>query len=39
MYLNETCNKVHTDKNLSNEFPIQNGLKEEMLYSCANTEV
>jgi hypothetical protein len=28
MCLNETCNKVHTDKNLSDAFPIQSDLKK-----------
>jgi hypothetical protein len=27
MYLNECCVKVHIDKNLSDAFPIQSGLK------------
>jgi hypothetical protein len=28
MYLNETYSKVHIGKNLSNEFPVQNGVKQ-----------
>jgi hypothetical protein len=31
MYLNETYNKVHTGKHLSESFTIQNGLKQEAL--------
>jgi hypothetical protein len=27
--LNKTCSKVHIGKNLSDAFPIQNGLKQE----------
>jgi hypothetical protein len=32
MCLNETYNKVHISKHLSDKFPVQNGLKQEMLY-------
>jgi len=32
MCLNETYSKVHIGKKLSDAFPIQIGLKEEMLY-------
>jgi hypothetical protein len=32
MCLNETYSEVHIVKNLSDNFPIQNGLKEEMFY-------
>lgn len=28
MFLNKTCSKVCIDKNLSDLFPVQNGLKE-----------
>jgi hypothetical protein len=28
MYLNETCSKIHIGKDLSDSFPIQNGLKQ-----------
>jgi len=31
MCLNETCSKVHIGKNLSDAFPIQNGLKGDAL--------
>jgi hypothetical protein len=29
MCLNKTCSRVHTGKHLSDNFPIQNGLKQE----------
>jgi hypothetical protein len=29
MFLNGTCNKVHTGRNLSDTFSIQNGLKQD----------
>jgi hypothetical protein len=32
MCLNETCSKVRIGKFMSNKFPIQNGLKQEMIY-------
>jgi hypothetical protein len=32
MCLNETHNKIRIGKHLSDSFPIQNGLKQEMLY-------
>jgi hypothetical protein len=32
MCLNETYGKVHIGKHLSDGFPIQNGLKQGMLY-------
>jgi hypothetical protein len=32
MCLNETCSKVRVDKLLSDEFSIQNGLKQGVLY-------
>jgi hypothetical protein len=28
MYLNKTCSKLHVDKNVSDAFPIQYGLKQ-----------
>jgi hypothetical protein len=28
MYLNEMCNRVHIAKHLSDNFPVQNGLKQ-----------
>jgi hypothetical protein len=31
MCLNETCSKVYIGKNLSDAFPIQNGLKQDVL--------
>jgi hypothetical protein len=38
MYLNETCKKVRIVKHLSDSFPIQNGLKQAMLYhTCIST--
>jgi hypothetical protein len=32
MCLNEICSKVCTGKSLSDAFPIQNGLKQGVLY-------
>ena len=32
MLLTETYSRVQVDKNLSDMFPIRNGLKKEMLY-------
>jgi hypothetical protein len=32
MCLNETYNKIHIGRHLSDAFPIQNDLKQEMLY-------
>jgi hypothetical protein len=32
MCLNETYSEVHIGKQLSNIFPIQNGLKNDMIY-------
>jgi hypothetical protein len=32
MCLNQTYSRVHIGKNLSEKFPIQNGLKQGMLY-------
>jgi hypothetical protein len=38
MCLNKMYSKVHASKHLSDNFPVQNGLKEEMLYRhCLST--
>jgi hypothetical protein len=34
MCLNETYGEVYIDKHLSDAFPIQNGMKQGMLYHC-----